>query len=122
MKFQSNNNIMSTTDVDKLKEEYEALVDQVSALQVDFNTLNSIIDGYDQSIETGTLSASRANVSGEIHAPVIKSSTKSTFNEIDYSTLFRGEPSVVQPYSINTNEYALFRTKEPAKHCGSLLS
>src|SRR5574344_352364 len=117
MKFQSNNNIMSTTDVDKLKEEYEALVDQVSALQVDFNTLNSIIDGYDQSIETGTLSVSNANVSGEIHAPVIKSSTKSTFNEIDYSTLFRGEPSVVQPYSINTNEYALFRTKEPANPC-----
>jgi len=117
MKFQSNNNIMSTTDVDKLKEEYEALVDQVSALQVDFNTLNSIIDGYDQSIETGTLSASNVNVSGEIDAPVIKSSTKSTFNEIDYSTLFRGEPSVVQPYSINTNEYALFRTKEPAYPC-----
>ena len=117
MKFQSNNNIMSTTDVDKLKEEYEALVDQVSALQVDFNTLNSIIDGYCQSIETGVLSASNVNVSGEIDAPVIKSSTKSTFNEIDYSTLFRGEPSVVQPYSINTNEYALFRTKEPANPC-----
>ena len=117
MKFQSNNNIMSTTDVDKLKEEYEALVDQVSALQVDFNTLNSIIDGYDQSIETGVLSASNVNVSGEIDAPVIKSSTKSTFNKIYYSTLFRGEPSVVQPYSINTNEYALFRTKEPANPC-----
>ena len=117
MKFQSNNNVMSTTDVDKLKEEYEALVDQVSALQVDFNTLNSIIDGYDQSIETGELSASNVNVSGEIDASVIKSSTKSTFNKIFYSTLFRGEPSVVQPYSINTNEYALFRTKEPANPC-----
>ena len=117
MKFQSNNNIMSTTDVDKLKEEYEALVDQVSALQVDFNALNSIIDGYDQSIETGTLSASNVNVSGEIDAPVINSSYKGTFNEIDYSTLFRGEPSVVQLYSINTNEYALFRTKEPANPC-----
>lgn len=117
MKFQSNNNIMSTTDVDKLKEEYEALVDQVSALQVDFNTLNSIIDGYDQSIETGTLSASIANVSEEIDAPIIRSSYKGTFNEIDYSTLFRGEPSVVQLYSINTNEYALFRTKEPANPC-----
>lgn len=118
MKFQSNNNITTDDDdVDKLKEEYEALVDQVSALQVDFNTLNSIIDGYDQSIETGALSVSNVNVSGEIDAPVIKSSTKSTFNEIDYSTLFRGEPSVVQPYSINTNEYALFRTKEPANPC-----
>lgn len=117
MKFQTSSDIVTTTDVEALKAEYEALVDQVSALQVDFNTLNSIIDGYDQSIETGTLSASNVNVSGEIDAPVIKSSTKSTFNEIDYSTLFRGEPSVVQPYSINTNEYALFRTKEPANPC-----
>lgn len=111
MKFQTNSDIITTTDVEALKAEYEALIDQVSALQVDFNKLSSNVNSMATSFSTENLTASTVLTTPLAQIIDLQSSTINA-ETIEASQFVRsGNAKILTPFTtVSSGIIPLFKT------------